>query len=94
MRYGRPWDELAAVVMAQFQAHSDGLSNAAEGGPTGLVKRDDGLVSIGLEGGVDAEQLAGVVVVDAKNRGLLAIEKHGRGGVRAPHLIGGQEFCR
>ena len=56
-------DELTSVVMAQFQARCDGLPNATEGGPTGLVKRDDGLVSIGLEGGVDAEKLAGAVVV-------------------------------
>ena len=83
-------DELAAVVMAQFQARCDGLPNAAEGGPAGLVEGDDGLVSIGLEGGVDAEQFAGAMVVDAKDRGLLSIEKHGRGGIRPPHLIWGK----
>ena len=48
----------------------------------------DGLKSIGPEGGIDAKQLAGAVVVDANDRGLLAVEQHGRGGVSPPHLIG------
>ena len=89
-----PGDELATIVMAQFEAGSDGLPHPAEAGPAGLVDGDDGLVSVGLEGGMDAEQLAGAVVVDAKDRGLLAIEKHGRGGIRPPHLIGGESDDR
>jgi hypothetical protein len=44
------------------------------------VEGDDGLVSTGLEGGMDAKQLAGSMVVDAKDRRLLAVEQHGRGG--------------
>ena len=83
-------DELAPIVVAQLETGSDGLPHAAEGCSAGLVERDDGLVSIGLEGGVDAKQLAGAMVVDAKDRGLLAVEQHGRGGIRAPHLIGSQ----
>ena len=69
-----------ASVVAQLEAGSEGLPHAAEAGPTGLVEGHDGLKAVGLEGGMDAEQLAGAVVVDAKDRGLLAIEKHGRGG--------------
>jgi hypothetical protein len=46
-------DELTTVVVAQLQARCDGLPNAAEGGQTGLMERDDGLVAIDLEGGVD-----------------------------------------
>ena len=82
-----PGDELAAVVVTQLEAVCDGLPHAAEAGPAGLVEGHDGLVSVGLEGGMDAEQLAGAVVVDAKDRGLLAIEQHGRGGIRPPHFV-------
>ncbi len=73
--------------MTKLQAGSDGLSHTAEAGSAGLVEGHDGLVSIGLQCGMDAEQLAGAVVVDAKDRGLLAIEQHGRGGIRPPHLV-------
>ena len=89
-----PGDELAPVVVAQLEAGSDGPPHAAEAGPTSLVEGDDGFKAVGLEGGMDAEQLAGAVVVDAKDRGLLAIEKHGRGGIRPPHLIGGESDDR
>ena len=82
-----PGDELAAIVVTKLQAGSNGLPHTAEAGPAGLVEGHDGLVSVGLEGGMDAEQLAGAVVVDAKDRGLLAIEQHGRGGIRPPHFV-------
>ena len=89
-----PGDELAPVVVAKLEAGCDGLPHTPEAGPAGLVEGHDGFKTVGPEGGMDAEQLAGAVVVDAKDRGLLAIEQHGRGGVRPPHLIGGESDDR
>ncbi len=74
--------------MAKFQADCDGLPDAPEGRPAGLVEGHHGLEPVGLNRGMDAHQLAGAVVVDAKDRGLLAVEEHGAGGIGAPHLIG------
>jgi hypothetical protein len=37
----------------QLETSCEGLPYAAEGGPAGLVERDDGLVAIGFESGMD-----------------------------------------
>ena len=80
-------DKLGAVVMPKLQACSNGFVDTPEGRSTGLMERCHGLVAVRVEGGVNAHEFAGAMVVDAKDGGLLAIEKHGRGGVRAPHFV-------
>jgi hypothetical protein len=66
-------DELGAVVVAE-QAARDGVLDASEGRPTGLVEGNHGFESVGLDRGVDAQQLACAVIVDAKDRGLLTAD--------------------
>ena len=73
--------------MPKLRACGNGLADAPEGRAAGLMERYHGLVAIRVQGGVDAHELAGAMVVDAKDGGLLAIEKHGRGGICAPHLV-------
>jgi len=81
-------DKLAPIVVAELQTDGNGFSNAAEGHPGGLLEGGDGLEAIGLQGCVDAQEFAGAVVIDPKDRGLLAIQEQDAGGVGAPHLIG------
>ena len=79
-----PGGELGAVVVAELQAGGDGHPDAAEGHPAGLVEGDHGLVAVGLDGRMDAHEFAGAVLVDAKDRGLLAVQEEHAGGVRIP----------
>ena len=65
-------DELAPVVVPELEAARDGFAHASEGMAAGLVERDHGFKAVGLDRRVDAQQLAGAMVVDAKDRGLLA----------------------
>ena len=45
------------------------------------------LEPISHQGGVDAHQLAGAVVVGPEDRGLLPVPEQDPGGVGAPHLV-------
>ena len=64
--------------MTELQPGGDGFSNVTKGHPGCLLESDDGLESIGLQGGVDAQKLAPLVFnssSSAKTCGPLDREK-------------------
>jgi len=68
-----PLNELTAIVMVDLRAGSDGLLDGTEGLSGCLLQGGDGFEPIGFELSVDAQEFAGAVVIDAKDRDLLTI---------------------
>src|SRR5436305_909978 len=79
-------DVLAAVVVAQPQAGSDALGEAAMASADGLPDRLQGLEPAGAAGGVDADALGRAVVDGHEHRGL-TLAGHHRGQVGPPHHV-------
>ena len=77
-------DVLAAMVVAEPKAGSDALGEAAMALADGLLDRLEGLEAIGAAAGVNADAL-GRAVIDGDEHGSLALARHDRGQVGAPH---------
>jgi hypothetical protein len=79
-------DILAAVVVAELKASGDVLGKATMALANGLLDRLEGLEAIGAAAGVNADAL-GRAVIDGDEHGSLALARHDRGQVGAPHRI-------
>jgi len=80
-------DELAAVVMAQGQPGRHILAERPEASAHALPDRLQGFEPGPAPGGMDAHQFQGAVIDGEKYRGVAFRKSHGRGHVRAPHLV-------
>src|SRR4051794_10881186 len=74
------------MIVAEPQPGGDRLGEVAIASPDGLLDRLEGLEAVGAAAGVDAQTLGGAVVDGDEHRGL-ALARHHRGHVGAPHEI-------